>query len=88
VKLKPHSTVKTRPNSARFACTLKVIHEVTLPTVLTCKKYNTLLTITAQKSVRYLGNAGFQLAEVAVSGGLFRRILAAIQRLRAPPVPA
>jgi hypothetical protein len=28
----------------------------------------------------------FQLAEVAVSGDLFRRILAAIQRLRAPPV--
>ena len=30
----------------------------------------------------------FQLAEVAISGGLFNRILAAIQRLRAPPVPA
>jgi hypothetical protein len=30
----------------------------------------------------------FQLAEVAVSGDLFNRILAAIQRLRAPPVPA
>jgi hypothetical protein len=29
----------------------------------------------------------FQLAEVTVSGGLFRRILAAIHRLRAPPVP-
>ncbi|PSL17147.1 hypothetical protein [Shimia abyssi] len=29
----------------------------------------------------------FQLAEVAVSGDLFTRILAAIHRLRAPPVP-
>jgi len=29
----------------------------------------------------------FQLAEVAVSGDLFNRILAAIHRLRAPPVP-
>jgi hypothetical protein len=30
----------------------------------------------------------FQLTEVAVSGDLFNRILEAIQRLRAPPVPA
>lgn len=30
----------------------------------------------------------FQLAEVAVSGDLFNRILAAIQRLRAPPAPS
>jgi hypothetical protein len=30
----------------------------------------------------------FQLAEVAVTGDLFARILAAIHRLRSPPVPA
>jgi hypothetical protein len=29
----------------------------------------------------------FQLAEIAVSGDLFNRILAAIQRLRSPPAP-
>ena len=37
--------------------------------------------------VRHARAITFQLAEVAVSGDLFRRILAAIQRLRAPPVP-
>ena len=36
--------------------------------------------------VRHAGSITFQLAEVAVSGDLFNRILAAIQRLRAPPV--
>ncbi len=29
----------------------------------------------------------FQMAEVAVSGRMFRQILARIARLRAPPVP-
>jgi hypothetical protein len=38
--------------------------------------------------VRHARAITFQLAEVAVSGDLFNRILAAIQRLRAPPVPA
>ena len=38
--------------------------------------------------VRHARAITFQLAEVAVSGDLFTRILAAIQRLRAPPVPA
>jgi hypothetical protein len=37
--------------------------------------------------VRHARAITFQLAEVAVCGALFRRILAAIQRLRAPPVP-
>jgi hypothetical protein len=37
--------------------------------------------------VRHARAITFQLAEVAVSGDLFNRILAAIQRLRAPPVP-
>ena len=37
--------------------------------------------------VRHARSITFQLAEVAVSGDLFNRILAAIQRLRAPPVP-
>lgn len=37
--------------------------------------------------VRHARAITFQLAEVAVSGALFSRILAAIQRLRAPPVP-
>jgi hypothetical protein len=37
--------------------------------------------------VRHARAITFQLAEVAVSGDLFNRILAAIHRLRAPPVP-
>jgi len=37
--------------------------------------------------VRHARAITFQLAEVAVSGALFRRILEAIHRLRAPPVP-
>ncbi len=38
--------------------------------------------------VRHARAITFQLAEVAVSGNLFTRIIAVIQRLRAPPVPA
>ena len=38
--------------------------------------------------VRHARAITFQLAEVAVSGDLFNRILAAIQRLHAPPAPA
>jgi hypothetical protein len=38
--------------------------------------------------VRHARAITFQLAEVAVSGDLFNRILAAIQRLRASPGPA
>jgi hypothetical protein len=37
--------------------------------------------------VRHARAITFQLAEVAVSGDFFNRTLAAIQRLRAPPVP-
>lgn len=37
--------------------------------------------------VRHARAITFQLTEVAVSGGLFNRTLAAIHRLRAPPVP-
>ena len=37
--------------------------------------------------VRHACVITFQLAEVSVSGNLFNRIRAAIQRLRAPPVP-
>jgi len=37
--------------------------------------------------VRHARAITFQLAEVSVSGNLFTRILAAIHRLRAPPVP-
>lgn len=37
--------------------------------------------------VRHTRAITFQLAEVSVSGNLFNRILTAIQRLRAPPVP-
>ena len=37
--------------------------------------------------VRHARTITFQLAEVAVRGDLFRRILVAIHRLRAPPVP-
>jgi len=37
--------------------------------------------------VRHARAITFQLAEVAVSGDLFTRILSAIHRLRAPPVP-
>jgi hypothetical protein len=47
---------------------------------------NRLIKIGA-RVVRHARAITFQLAEVAVSGGLFRRIHAAIQRLRAPPVP-
>ena len=38
--------------------------------------------------VRHARAITFQLAEVAVCGDLFNRVLAAIQRLRAPPCPA
>ena len=37
--------------------------------------------------VRHARAITFQLADVTVSGDLFNQILAAIQRLRAPPVP-
>ena len=39
------------------------------------------------KVVRHARAITFELAEIAVSGDLFNRILAAIHRLRAPPVP-
>ncbi len=39
------------------------------------------------KVVRHARVITFQLDDVAVSGDLFNRILAAINRLRAPPVP-
>jgi hypothetical protein len=45
-----------------------------------------LIKIRAQV-VRHARAITFQLAEVSVSGNLFNRILAAIHRLRAPPVP-
>ena len=38
--------------------------------------------------VRHARAITFQLAEVAVSGSLFNRILATIHRLRSPPVSA
>jgi len=38
--------------------------------------------------VRHARAITFQLADVAVRGDLFRRIMAAIHRLRAPPIPA
>jgi regulation of enolase protein 1 (concanavalin A-like superfamily) len=38
--------------------------------------------------VRHARAITFQLAEVAVTGDLFNRILATIHRLRSPPVPA
>jgi regulation of enolase protein 1 (concanavalin A-like superfamily) len=38
--------------------------------------------------VRHARAITFQLAELAVCGTLFSRILAAIRRLRAPPVPS
>ena len=37
--------------------------------------------------VRHAQAITFQLAEIGVSGDMFNRILTAIQRLRAPPVP-
>ena len=37
--------------------------------------------------IRHARAITFQLAEVAVSGNLFSHVLAAIQRLRAPPIP-
>jgi hypothetical protein len=37
--------------------------------------------------VRHARSITFQLADVTVSGALFIHILAAIQRLRAPPLP-
>ena len=48
----------------------------------------TRLIKTGAGVVRHARANTFQLAEVAISGDLFNRILAAIQRLRAPPVPA
>ena len=47
----------------------------------------TRLIKTGARVVRHARAVTFQLPEVAVSGTLFRRIPAAIQRLRAPPVP-
>ena len=47
----------------------------------------TRLIKTGARVVRHARAITFQLAEVAVSGNLFNRVLAAIQRLRAPPVP-
>ena len=41
----------------------------------------------AARVVRHARAITFQLAEVAVSGDLFTRILAAIHRLRSPPAP-
>ncbi len=38
--------------------------------------------------VRHARAVTFQPAKAAVGGALFTRILAAIQRLRAPPLPA
>ncbi len=40
------------------------------------------------RGVRHARTITFQLAEVAVSGNLFTRVIAAIHRLRSPPVPA
>lgn len=40
------------------------------------------------KVVRHARAITFQLAEVGVRGDLFNRILAAIHRLREPPIPA
>lgn len=40
------------------------------------------------RAVRHARVITFQLAEVAVNGALFSRIIAAIQSLRSPPVPA
>ncbi len=47
----------------------------------------TRLIKTGARVVRHARAITFQLAGVAVSGNLFNRVLAAIQRLRAPPVP-
>lgn len=43
---------------------------------------------TGARVVRHARSITFQLAEVAVSGDLFNRIVTAIQRPRAPPVQA
>ena len=40
------------------------------------------------RAVRHARAITFQLAEVGVSGALFARIIAAIQRLHTPPGPA
>ena len=48
----------------------------------------TRLIKTGARVVRHARAITFQLADVAVSGDPFTRILAAIHRLRAPPVPA
>lgn len=48
----------------------------------------TRLIKTGARVVRHVRAITFQLAEVAVSGNLFTRIIAAIHRLRSPPVPA
>ncbi|WP_280817681.1 IS1380 family transposase [Parasedimentitalea maritima] len=48
----------------------------------------TRLIKTGARVVRHARAITFQLAEVAVSGAVVRRILAAIHRLCAPPVPA
>ena len=47
----------------------------------------TRLIKTGARVVRHARAITFQLAEVAVSCDLFTRILAAIHRLRSPPVP-
>ncbi len=40
------------------------------------------------RMVRHGSYVTFQMAEVAVSGRMFKQILAQVARLRAPPVPA
>lgn len=47
----------------------------------------TRLTKIGARVVRLARAITFQLAKVGVGGDMFNRILAAIQRLRAPPVP-
>jgi len=46
-----------------------------------------LQTRLIKSGARVIRAITFQLAEIAVSGDLFNRILAAIHRLRSPPAP-
>jgi hypothetical protein len=67
------------------------LKDADLPEEMADWSLTSLQTRLIKIGARVVGHARaitFQLAEVAVSGSLFHRILNAIHQLRSPPVPA
>ena len=81
----PPTTVYNRFNRWSYAGHWDRIMEAIADWSLT--SLQTRLIKIGARVVRHARAITFQLAEVAVSGDLFKRILEAIHRLRAPPVP-